>query len=111
MGCLGNEDSFEKKDNYVITTSVIITNFVSPMQLYAMAPKKPWSEYDANRSHLVPANAVTTQHAYAARFEANMVNLFPLPSEIHPPKPKPSALPRANNVAAIDKSFSKILKI
>ena len=71
----------------------------------AIAPKKPWSEYDTKRSHLVLAHAVATQQAYAARFETNMVNFFPLASEIHPPERNPNTLPKANNVAAAEKSL------
>ena len=41
------------------------------------------------------------QQANAARFEINMVNLLPKVSDMMPPRLKPRALPRANNVAVI----------
>ena len=39
------------------------------------------------------------QQANAARFEADMVNLFPQMSDTIPPRPKPKAHPRENNAA------------
>ena len=39
------------------------------------------------------------QQANAARFEADMANLFPQMSDTMPPRPKPKAHPRENNAA------------